>query len=51
MEKEKLEEIVANHGRWLRGDGGKHADLNRKDLCGVNLGGANLDRASRGDVT
>ena len=51
MEQKKLEEFIASHGRWLRGDGGKRADLNRKDLCGVNLGGANLDRASSGDVT
>ena len=46
MEKEELKEIVASHGRWLRNRGGKRADLSKEDL-----GGANLDRASRGSVT
>ena len=27
IEQEKLEEIVANHGRWLRDEGGKRANL------------------------
>lgn len=46
MKQEELNEIIANHGRWLRNIGGKRADLNKEDLRG-----ANLDRASRGSVT
>ena len=61
MEKERLYEIIANHGRWLRDEGGKRADLSganlyRADLCeaelceadlhGANLYKANLERAN-----
>lgn len=46
MEKEKLEEIVANHGRWLQDDGGKCADLAGADLCGADLAGVNLRGAN-----
>lgn len=56
MEKENLEEIVANHGRWLQGDGGKRADLSganlyrtnlyETDLRGADLRGANLYNAN-----
>ena len=61
MEKERLYEIIANHGRWLRDEGGKRADLSganlyRADLCeaelceadlhGANLHKANLERAN-----
>ena len=56
MEKEKLEEIVANHGRWLQGDGGKRANLSganlyrtnlyETDLRGADLRGANLYNAN-----
>ena len=47
MEKEKLDEIVANHGRWLQYDGGKRADLSYADLreaflCGASLRDPNL---------
>ena len=42
MEKEKLEEIIANHGRWLQNEGGKRADLAGADLRGADLEGANL---------
>ena len=41
MEKERLYEIIANHGRWLRDEGGKRADL-----AGADLRGAKLDRAN-----
>ena len=46
MEKEKLEEIVANHGRWLQGEGGKRADLLGANLDGANLRGVNLEEAN-----
>lgn len=51
MEKEKLEEIVANHGRWLQGDGGKRANLSganlyRTNLYETNLRGANMYNAN-----
>lgn len=57
MEQEKLNEIIASHGRWLQDEGGKRADLRgaylrkadlRKadlyeaDLRGTNLRGADL---------
>ena len=47
MEKEKLDEIIANHGRWLRDEGGKRAylrgaDLRHADLCGADLSHADL---------
>lgn len=56
MEKERLYEIIANHGRWLRDDGGKRADLSganlyraylcEAELCEAELHGANLERAN-----
>ena len=47
MEKERLYEIIANHGRWLRDEGGKRADLSganlyRADLCEAELCEADL---------
>ena len=42
MDKERLDEIVAIHGRWIQDKGGKHADLRRADLRGANLHGADL---------
>ena len=50
MEKERLYEIIANHGRWLRDEGGKRADLSganlyRADLSHADLCGANLRHA------
>ena len=56
MEKEKLDEIIENHGRWLRDEGGKRADLSGANLCradlreadlrGADLYGADLCRAN-----
>ena len=51
MEKEKLDEIIANHGRWLQGEGGKRADLRHADLsyailCHADLEGADLEGAN-----
>ena len=45
MEKEKLEEIIASHGRWLQDEGGKRAYLRGADLRHADLCGANLHRA------
>ena len=47
MEKEKLDEIIENHVKWLQDEGGKRAylrgaDLRHADLCGANLHGADL---------
>ena len=42
MDKEKLDEIVAIHGRWIQDKGGKHADLRVADLRGADLRGADL---------
>jgi hypothetical protein len=40
---ERLPEILAKHGAWLRGkDGGERADLSRADLSRADLSGANL---------
>jgi hypothetical protein len=44
--KEQLDEIIANHGKWLRReDGGVRAYLAGADLAGACLAGANLSRA------
>ncbi len=32
--------ILAEHRKWLRGEGGSRADLSRADLSGANLSGA-----------
>ena len=37
MEKEKLDEIIANHGRWLQYDGRKRADLSGANLTELML--------------
>ena len=42
MEQEKLNEIIASHGRWVQNEGGKRADLAGADLRGADLRGANL---------
>ena len=45
---EKLKEIIASHGKWLRYENGGEranlceADLSGADLCGADLCGANL---------
>ena len=46
MEQEKLNEIVANHVKWLQGDGGKRANLAAADLYGADLEGVDLRRAN-----
>lgn len=43
---EKLNEIIASHGKWLRCEnGGERADLSNADLSGADLNGANLSGA------
>ena len=46
MKKEKLDEILENHVRWLNGDDGKCADLRGANLAGVNLEVADLCKAN-----
>ena len=44
--REKLNEIIASHGKWLRGEeGGKRADLRGADLSGAYLSNADLSNA------
>ena len=45
MDKERLEAILESHGKWLRGEGGKKADLHEADLGGADLRGADLRKA------
>ena len=45
MEQEKLNEIVANHVKWLQDEGGKRADLRYADLCKAVLSGTHLRKA------
>ena len=50
---EKLKEIIASHGKWLRCENdGEIADLRNADLCGADLSGASLYGAnlSRADL-
>lgn len=46
---EKLKEIIASHGKWLRCEnGGERANLSGADLSGADLNGANLSGADLG---
>lgn len=45
MDKERLQEILESHGKWLRGEGGKRADLSMANLYGADLCGADLRKA------
>jgi len=58
MTHEEIAAILADHGCWLRGEGGKRADLSgadltRADLTDARLSGADLTRAdlTRADLT
>ena len=43
MDKDKLNEIIESHGKWLRDEeGGVRADLCGADLCVADLRGADL---------
>ena len=46
LEEKQLEEILAEHGKWLTGKGGKRANLSETDLYGSNLSGADLSGAN-----
>lgn len=46
MTQEELDKVIEEHGKWLRGDGGKRAVLDEELLDGMNLDYANLDYAS-----
>ena len=51
MTKEEISVVLAEHLKWLRGEGGKRANLSGADLSGANLysadlSGANLSRAN-----
>ena len=45
MDRKELDKILANHSKWLMGDGGRGADLRRADLRRADLRGADLRRA------
>jgi hypothetical protein len=45
MEKAKLDEILANHKKWLEGNGGERADLRYADLSEADLREAALSNA------
>lgn len=42
ISKEELSKIIKEHELWLKGEGGKRADLSNTDLNGVNLKGVDL---------
>ena len=42
----KLNEILEEHKKWLYGNSGKQADLSNADLSGANLRYANLSGAN-----
>lgn len=42
MKQEKLNEIIAEHARWLEGPSGKRADLKRANLFGADLHEADM---------
>ena len=46
MEQEKLNEIIADHNKWLKNEGGECAELSGANLIGANLRGANLRGAN-----
>jgi len=46
VDKKELETILADHAKWLSGNGGSRADLSRADLRRTNLSFANLSGAN-----
>ena len=46
MKQEKLNEIIAEHVKWVEGHGGKRADLEGANLVGANLYGTDLRGAN-----
>ena len=43
---EQLQKILIDHELWLKGEGGKQANLRGANLRGANLSGANLSEAN-----
>ena len=50
MNKSELDNIVAEHGNWLRNEGGSCADLSGANLSGAYLSGADLSGANLRDA-
>jgi uncharacterized protein YjbI with pentapeptide repeats len=50
MDKEELKNILEDHSKWRKGEGGKRANLGRADLRGANLRGADLRGANLGSA-
>ena len=48
MTGDEIKAVLDAHARWLRGEGGKRADLRGADLRGANLWGAYLGGADLG---
>ncbi|EIG9604823.1 pentapeptide repeat-containing protein [Listeria monocytogenes] len=46
MNQYELNIILENHGKWLRNEGGKKADLSYANLRGANLSNADLSYAN-----
>lgn len=46
MKIEELSTVLADHVKWLRGEGGARADLSGANLAGANLSGARLAGAN-----
>ena len=46
MDKDELDVILADHVKWLRGEGGGRANLADANLADANLAGANLADAN-----
>ncbi|EKZ1467689.1 pentapeptide repeat-containing protein [Listeria monocytogenes] len=42
MKQEELDIVLENHGKWLRDEGGKKADLSNADLSNADLSSADL---------
>ena len=50
MTKEEIAAVLADHLKWLRGEGGKRANLSRANLSRADLSGANLSGADLTDA-
>ena len=50
MNQDKLDEIIASHGRWLRNEDGEQANLWGTNLWGADLRGVNLCKANLRDA-
>ena len=50
MSAKEIAEILHEHAKWMKCEGGKRADLRGADLCGANLSRANLRGADLCDA-